>query len=475
MIDLEFIRSREFMRAIWMQLAKKYSDGTVLARLLTIADLKSTKVIGIDREIGLDRSFLRRVYKAMDKVVRSGGIPEFYGSTILYDVSRIGSGIINYTRHGLNEPSPDYPQVSHSLVIDIDVKEGVNEWVMREKGLETLSVLDDITASTIGARLTFTFARGIQARVDLYPIHIQWYRTVGNWPETVVNTLIEVHKAIVAGIVRKFESRTGYRLFYDTKVYDKGRVVRLDFSPHAQAGVYSIPLSSDDLRVLTLDDVRDVQGDTDSIRKLLIGYSGRWGEVVDARKYISVVQAVMGSNIQLPQSAPVKRRRMKNTQSGWGVIIDPVLGPIEYDKSISGFNYAFVIVRNRLPIPDGRLNATWAMCPALIGSPKTKQGPIGEAVSEEDCLEWIKASIAKFPSGKDINEYEKQLKASLKHKDRYNIPLFEHLVTEKTADGKPLDDKWRELKYPILYALYEGGYIRLTQEQVERLKSIVGL
>ena len=48
-------------------------------------------------------------------------------------------------------------------------------------------------------------------------------------------------------------------------------------------------------------------------------------------------------------------------------------------------------------------------------------------------------------------------------------------MREVTVDGKPLDEKNKELKYPILYALYEGGYIRFSPEQVERLKSLISL
>lgn len=480
MIDPRFITSREYMNTIRVQFVRVV-NGVRIGRLLTVGDLKSqAKFVGIDKTFSAGEGFMREVIKTINRIFRQGGIPEFYGSVIIFDTTKVKDMEVNYTKHlnGLNEVNDLFPPISHSLVIDIDVKPEVNGWLMREDGLERLAVLDEIARELIGVGFRFVFGNGVQAHADLYPIHLMYYKaSPGKWPEIVLNTVREFHQAIAMGLARKFESRTGRRLVIDEKVYDKARVVRLDFSPHAGLRLFSIPLSPDEVRGLTLDEVRRMQSNTNLVRRRVRAYDPFWGVVTDAGKYselLGMYITSMSINTPLPRVRNVRLRR-KTTGQGWLSIEDPRLGRIEYDARISGFNYAFIIVRNRLPITDGRLNAMWAICPALIGGPKTREGPVEDRVTEEDCLEWVKASIERYPSGKGISDYEKQLKASLKHKDRYNIPTFEHLIKEVTADGNPLDDKLKEIKYPLLYALYEYGYIRLTPEQVETLKTLAGL
>ena len=46
-------------------------------------------------------------------------------------------------------------------------------------------------------------------------------------------------------------------------------------------------------------------------------------------------------------------------------------------------------------------------------------------------------------------------------------------MEEKTEDGKPLAEVYRHIKYPVIYALHEAGYIRLSPEQLHKLAEII--
>ena len=160
------------------------------------------------------------------------------------------------------------------------------------------------------------------------------------------------------------------------------------------------------------------------------------------------------------------------TISGWRGIADPVLGEIEYDARLEGFGWVEMLVKEKIPIPDGRLAFCWAVLPAAIKGPKTRDGKLPPLVTREEAVEWLKRCLEEHPDPeKSLKDYIKKLDYNLRYGERYNIPTWRHLVEEKTESGEKLSQVFLHIKYPTILAFYASGYVKLSQGQVERLKT----
>ena len=55
-------------------------------------------------------------------------------------------------------------------------------------------------------------------------------------------------------------------------------------------------------------------------------------------------------------------------------MVDPILGEIEYNARLEGFGWIETLVKEGIPIPDGRLAFCWAILPVAIRDLKLGMG-----------------------------------------------------------------------------------------------------
>ncbi|BES81445.1 hypothetical protein PABY_10120 [Pyrodictium abyssi] len=162
------------------------------------------------------------------------------------------------------------------------------------------------------------------------------------------------------------------------------------------------------------------------------------------------------------------------TISEWRRAVDPILGEIEYDARLEGFGWVEVLVKEKIPIPDGRLAFCWAVLPVAIKGPKTRDGKLPPLVTKEEAVEWLKKCLKEYPDPeKSLEDYVEKLEYNLRYGEKYNIPTWRHLVEEKAENDKSIAEVFMHLKYPVIYSLYRAGYVRLSPEQVHKLTKII--
>ena len=74
-----------------------------------------------------------------------------------------------------------------------------------------------------------------------------------------------------------------------------------------------------------------------------------------------------------------------------------------------------------------------------------------------------------------MEDYIEKLDYNLRYGEKYNIPTWRHLVEEKTENGERLSEVFLHIKYPTIYALHLHNHVRLSQEQVEKLRKLFKL
>ena len=134
------------------------------------------------------------------------------------------------------------------------------------------------------------------------------------------------------------------------------------------------------------------------------------------------------------------------------------------------------MVKEGIPIPDGRLAFCWAILPVAIKGPKTRDGKMPPLITSEEAVEWLKKCLERYSDPeKRLEEYIEKLDYNLKYGEKYNIPTWRHLVEEKTENGERLSEVFLHIKYPMIYALHLYSYVRLSQGQVEKLEKLFKL
>lgn len=430
-------------------------NGVVYRRGISIADYKTcgSSVVLIDRLIQPFNSFIvgfrrgrrvlrRRIEDACNVRIQGDYIPEVYGTVMWFRVPD-PSLEVRYSVLLNNAAAYDY-------IIDLDIDD--NPWLEDADGLARVSQLAEFITNALGLEPSILVSRGVQLRVSLLPIHASINRS--DWASIIVNALPEVHGLITIKLAEEFMEKYGTRLIVDTRVYDKSRVTRLDYSIHNGIKAYSIPFNPRQLKNLTLKDVRRLQNNAIITR----GYNGHWGRIINPTPYINILNYYLKVKGTIIQGITITSNK---TQGGWRRIIDPKLGELEYDTSLNGFGWVQVLVRNRIPISDGRMTMAWAVLPVAIKGAKDKNGRIIQLITLEEAIEWLKACITKYPNqNRSIEDYVNKLNYSLRYGERYNIPTWRHLIREEKDNGSPIDEAFKHIKYPIINALTEAGYIK---------------
>ena len=484
-----FFSTNPYIDALYRQIEQRI-DGLVFRRMVTIADLKTCgegviyyegygrKAWPVDRVILLRDNFarvFRRAVRRLPQQVLQGcgreGMPEVY-ATVMWFLSN-NDVEINYNLIKDSLKAGDFSLSSAAVpagfdfLIDLDLDE--NPWLSEDRGIEVVRDFALFIRDKLGIEPTILISKGVQLRVALLPIHVNYLRQKGiEWVRFVWSNLPEVHRRIAQKLVDEFSDGGGVAVKIDPQVYDAARITRLDLSVHAGIRAFSIPLTPSMLSGMTWTEIRRRQGSEAYVRAILRRYNGVWGRVIDASKYVRVLGFYMAAagmgNIELRLVIP----KVENNESdkvvsrGWRKIDVPGLGAIEYDARLEGFGWVQVLVREKIPMQDARTSMAWLVLPVAIAGPKTKSGRVEPLITRDEAIEWLRACLEHYPDpeGKTLDDYVKKLDYHLRYGEKYNIPTWRHLLDGRDEGGKPLNPAFLHIRDNALKALAQAGLVK---------------
>jgi len=479
------LRSKRYIEALYRQ-TEQLRGSWVYRKLITIGDFKTcgpgSGIAFRDRELLSIDAFAREFRRAIrvipkkcgEKCGKEGFFAEVYGTVMWF----LDSGAPDGMCWCVIKDTEDFSGVvfipiAYDFVIDLDIDK--NPWLVEEGGLKKLQGFAQLIAGELGLIPTVAIARGVQLKVTLLDIHAQLAEGLGleSWARFVMERLPKVHWALASKLADKFSKLSGVKVVLDEHMYDAARVTRLDLSVHAGEKLFTLPFKPRALGKLDWRGIRERQKSIAYTMAVAKGHSGRWGAVVDPKKYIEKLGFFLHLySIELPKLEVPRPRAMRVRRGGgWWRLRDPTWGEIEYDTRLDGFGWVKVIVKERIPVPDGRLAFAWLILPVAIKGPKTREGRLEPLISEEEAVEWLKACLEAYPAeGKGLKDYIKKLEANMKYGDTYNMLTWRHLIEEVRGDGGPLADEYKRLKPPLLYALWRAGLINLEPHALEMLR-----
>ena len=323
--------------------------------------------------------------------------------------------------------------------------------------------------------------KGVQLRASLLPLHLLQYEELGDekWPHIVLERLPEIHKMIAVKLAAEFRERHGVKVIVDTQVYNPAGLTRLDLSIHSGIKAFSIPFKPEALARFTWDGIRKRQRSPRYALAVARSCGELWGRIMEPKRYIRVLGfylALKEANLRLEVRLPSRKEARAGIPRGWRRVVDPLLGELEYDARLEGFGWIEVLVREGIPIPDGRLAMAWAVLPVAVKGPKTREGKLPPLVTMGEAVEWLRKCLEEYPdTEKSLEDYVEKLRYNMRYGEKYNIPTWRHLVEERTENGRPLAEVYRHIKYPVIYSLHRAGYVRLNGDQLRRLAMIAGV
>ena len=493
------VKSKRYAEALYRQ-TEQVIDGKLIRKLITIADFKTcdnkVRVIYHDRDHTADRylyafdKFCRTFRKAIyglpkqvaKKCSRKGFFAEVYASVMWFWDRGAPEGMSwSIIKDVEDFRDVVFVPVAYDFVVDLDLKN--NPWLEEEDGLRKLKLLCDFMVEKLGLEPTVLISKGVQLRVTLLPLHLLHLNSIGieKWPLIVMKKLPEIHKAIVSKLVQEFYEEHGIKVAVDTQIYEAARITRLDLSIHSGIKAFSIPFRPRMLENTSWGRVRELQRNTRYVMAIAKKLKGTWGKIVEPEKYLRVLGfflALEEKDLKLNIEIPKPRKNVQGfyTSSSWRKVVDPILGEIEYNARLEGFGWIETLVKEGIPIPDGRLAFCWAILPVAIKGPKTRDGKMPPLITSEEAVEWLKKCLERYSDPeKRLEEYIEKLDYNLKYGEKYNIPTWRHLVEEKTENGERLSEVFLHIKYPMIYALHLYSYVRLSQGQVEKLEKLFKL
>ena len=260
-------------------------------------------------------------------------------------------------------------------------------------------------------------------------------------------------------------------------MYEPARVVRLDLSIHSGVKAFSTPFKPGMLEYMTWEGIRERQKSPRYIAAIAGRHPGTWGRIIEPEKYLGIMGFLLklGDSDLKPGIELPKRRSLSPCMiAGLRRINDPQLGEVEYDARLEGFGWVETLVKEKIPVGDGRLAFCWAILPVAIKGPKTGSGDTKPLITWEEAVTWLTESLKQFPDPeKRLEDYLKKLEYNLRYGDRYNIPTWRHLIGEKTAEESPLAEVFKHIKYPVIHALHQAKLINLTPSQQSKLENML--
>ncbi len=130
------------------------------------------------------------------------------------------------------------------------------------------------------------------------------------------------------------------------------------------------------------------------------------------------------------------------------------LGRVCYDRSLEGFGWLKYLLKNRIPVPDGRLTLCWYHLPYAI-----RRG----WVTEEEAKQYIIKSIQTYPD-RTLEEYLDKLERNMRY--AYTPPTWRSLLQGIRKDGGALNEANKHVRAPVLYALMAAGLVSVEREDI---------
>ena len=471
----DILRDKDYRTALYRQTIFE-SGGRRFRRFIQIADLKYCGITSSGASAGENKSrilldwpnFNREMDIALKDFRRicmqrrgKPSYPEVYATLAWFYDPGVGSGI-TYSMNKTEVGGWILPPVGYDLVIDLDTKD--NAWLLKEVAFTILSDLVSTIERTIGVTPTVTFGNGVQIKATI----------IGAWVGLGVQVvddevLARAVRRVVEYVADAFGRKWGIVLRYDN-IYDGARVTRLDLSLHmgltGEEGdgkrlYFAIPVKPDVLETLSWEDIRKMQTDTGLVLKLAREHNGLWGVVKDMKKLMNAIDLSLTIVNYNPPKIFLTTKTAKpvvSSRGGWPEIYVEGIGNIAYDPILEGFNWAYIIVKRRIILPDGKKKFLWAVAPALINGARTKDGEVVRFdITEEDIRAWIEANAVAL--GVDPMEYIRKFTYNKKYK--YNIPTWRHLLKGVGEDGRPLSGVFQELRDIIIRALEQAGLVKV--------------
>lgn len=129
------------------------------------------------------------------------------------------------------------------------------------------------------------------------------------------------------------------------------------------------------------------------------------------------------------------------------------LGRVCYDRSLEGFGWLKYLIKNRIPVPDGRLTLCWYHLPYAI-----KAG----WVTTEEAKQYITLNYRAYPD-RSLEEYFSKLERNIKY--GYTPPTWRSLLLGVRKDGTPLNEANKHVKAPVVWALMKAGVVSVEKPQ----------
>lgn len=475
---------RELYDIYYRQVEMRIGGRTRLNRLVTIADLKSCdkSFIYIDRSLLNRVEFERQLDYAINELPKRvqqecgvDGTVELYGSTMWFvnngergTPRKIGKQFRYVNWNDVRSGRAALVPLGQDFVIDIDRKD--NKWFEGDDGFHVLARLSNYINRSIGLEPSILIGNGAQLRVSVPEIYLSYFKSNPvDWVEVAVNVLPQVIATIVDNIARHFPNHENLNIEvrYDVKIYDPARITRLDYSPHGGVKGYSLVFTPREIESKTWGEVEKLQKSLSYIRmRASQYYPGRWGRVVDEARFRTVLEtflSVWDLDIEFVSIPPAKRPMPRQLMGGWKRVTVPGFGVIEYRTGLNGFGWVEELVRNRIPIRDGRLTMAWFVLPVAIKGPKTRTGRLPPLISLDEALDWLRVCIGRYPSGKPFETYKEKLLDNLGYGDRYNIAKWQNFLMGVDDDGNPLNQWLIALRDSVIEAFAEYGDVRVIE------------
>ena len=269
-------------------------------------------------------------------------------------------------------------------------------------------------------------------------------------------------------VARYLEKRLGGRLKF-CRIYTEGRMFRLFWSWHAGRGCFAVPLRPQLLLQYGIEELRRFASDAAALEELWA--TARWGvEVSDPSRLEAVLQLLSTPPVQL-KVLVLRERRFSGV---WREVEEPRLGRMVYSAKLEGYGWVRALVEGGGALPDGRVTLSWLILPPAIHA---------GIITLEEAKKFIENCIKRYP-GMPLEEYLEKLEYECERQRArpYGLPTWRSLVYgRKKVRGRrewseePLDEFYEHVKYPALLALAEKGLVKLSERQLETLKSLVAV
>ena len=271
---------------------------------------------------------------------------------------------------------------------------------------------------------------------------------------------LKANRALARLVERRVE---GVKVCMDT-LEEPYHLLRLALSWHAGRRCFAIPLRPSELAG-SIEELRAKAADPEEVSKrIALAYRRPEllkGCVDDAELFAKALDLLTPCGLDLrPEVTTLCAHAPSRTHGGWRRAYVEGVGEISYHPKLEGFGWAVTIVKELIPLSDGRLTFAWAVLPVLVKGPKVrgpdgKPRPLPPMITEDEARRWLERCVNAYPD-KPLEAYEDKLSRNMRY--HYNVPTWRSLL--KGEGSGPITVSLQALLPAILEALERAGYVR---------------